>query len=71
MPSNSGPVNFELMYCRTGAPFNGASLGIVKLASGCADAALLLLSRRSPPRTGVPVLPTPVCVWKGAGLYTS
>ncbi len=39
MPSSSTPVTLVLRYCRTGAPFGGASLGIVKLGSGCADAA--------------------------------
>lgn len=39
MPSSNGPVTLELRYWRTGAPWGGASAGMVKPGSGCWEAA--------------------------------
>jgi hypothetical protein len=51
-------VTFSLRYFRTGAPCAGASEGIVKPVSGCADAARELVRSGSPLvvelRIGVP-----------------
>jgi len=45
MPSSNTPVTLVFRYCLTGAPWTGASVGIVKAESGCAEAA----RERSPP----------------------
>lgn len=55
MPSRSAPVTFVFRYRRVESPWGGASDGIEKPGSGCAEAAL-------EPCAGVPVRPG------GAGL---
>lgn len=49
MPSSSTAVILVLIYWRTGAPWTGASVGIVKPVSGCTEAALELVFSPSPP----------------------
>lgn len=56
MPSSKGTVTVELRYWRTGAPWGGASAGMVKPESGCCEAARdELLSWPFMLRRGVPV----------------
>lgn len=53
MPSSSTAVILVLIYWRTGAPWTGASVGIVKPESGCTEAALELVLSPSPPPLGL------------------
>lgn len=60
MPSSTAPVTLEFRYCLVGAPWGGASGGMVKPGSGCCDAARELAS--------CPLVRSGVLVRAGAGL---
>ena len=60
MPSSTAPVTLEFRYCLVGAPWSGASGGMVKPGSGCCDAARELVS--------CPLVRSGVLVRAGAGL---